>query len=142
MKKIENKTRRRVTFSFASLDAKEVFVAGTFNGWDPHRIRSRCITGWKAVKYLTPGITNTCWTWMGTGSMIPRSKRRSNLRGENCNLDVCSRRGRCGRLGVLNITKETGHKTHPRNPRFLQNTLGSLREVHGGDAGQVDAMLT
>ena len=35
MKKIENKTRRRVTFSFASPDAKEVFVAGTFNGWDP-----------------------------------------------------------------------------------------------------------
>ena len=35
MQGIESKARRRVTFSLSSPDAKEVYLAGTFNNWDP-----------------------------------------------------------------------------------------------------------
>ena len=91
MKKIENKTRRRVTFSFASPDAKEVFVAGTFNGWDPHKDPfKRHSTGWKAVKYLTPGMYEYLLVVDGIWVDDPSCpKRRSNpYGGENCILEV------------------------------------------------------
>lgn len=91
MKKIENKTRRRVTFSFASPDAKEVFVAGTFNGWDPHKDPfKRHSTGWKAVKYLTPGMYEYLLIVDGIWVDDPSCpKRCSNpFGGENCILEV------------------------------------------------------
>jgi 1,4-alpha-glucan branching enzyme len=91
MKGIENKSRRRVTFSFQSPDAKEVFVAGTFNGWDPRKDPfKRHSTGWKAVKYLAPGMYEYRLVVDGVWVDDPSCENhRPNLYGsENCVLDV------------------------------------------------------
>jgi len=91
MKGIGSKTRKRVTFSFSSPDAKEVFVAGTFNNWDPRKDPfKRHITGWKAVKYLAPGTYEYLLVVDGVWVQDPScAKRRGNpYGGENCILEV------------------------------------------------------
>lgn len=91
MKTIENKSRRRVTFCFESPAAKEVFIAGTFNGWDPRQDSlKKHSTGWKAVKYLAPGVYEYRFVVDGIWVDDPSCKKhRSNQYGsENCVLDV------------------------------------------------------
>ena len=91
MKKIENKARRRVTFSFSSPGAKEVYVAGTFNGWDPRKDPfKRHSTDWKAVKYLAPGVYEYRFVVDGIWVDDPSCKNhRPNQYGsENCVLDL------------------------------------------------------
>lgn len=91
MKMINSKAKKRVTFSFHSPDAKEVFIAGTFNGWNPRKDPfKKYPTGWKAVKYLSPGAYEyrivADGTWVDDPSC---SNHRSNqFGGENCVLDV------------------------------------------------------
>lgn len=91
MKRIENKSRRRVTLSFQSTDAKEIFVAGTFNDWNPRKDPFRKhSTGWKAVKYLAPGMYEYRLVVDGIWVDDPSCKKhRPNQYGsENCILEV------------------------------------------------------
>ncbi len=91
MTRIENKSRKRVTFSFHSPDAKEVFIAGTFNDWDPHKDSfKKQSTGWKAVKYLTPGTYEYRLVVDGIWTDDPACQwHRPNQYGsENCILKV------------------------------------------------------
>ena len=91
MQGIESKTRRRVTFSFSSPDAKEVFVAGTFNNWDPRKDPfKKHSTGWKAVKYLAPGTYEYLLVVDGVWVHDPSCTRRCGnpYGGENCILEV------------------------------------------------------
>ena len=91
MKGVANKSIRRVTFSFQSPDAKEVYITGTFNDWDPRKNRfKKHSTGWKAVKYLAPGkyeyrlVVDGIWVDDPTCT-----NRRPNQYGsENCVLEV------------------------------------------------------
>ena len=91
MKQIENKSRRRVTFSFFSPGAKEVYVAGTFNGWDPRKDSfKKHAMGWKAVKYLAPGKYEYLLVVDGIWVDDPSCARRCGnpYGGENCILEV------------------------------------------------------
>ncbi len=91
MKGIANKTIRRVTFSFHSPDAKEVYLAGTFNDWDPRKNPFKKYSkGWKAIKYLAPGMYEYRLVVDGIWVDDPTcTNRRPNQYGsENCVLDV------------------------------------------------------
>jgi 1,4-alpha-glucan branching enzyme len=88
---MENKSRRRVTFSFHSPDAKEVFIAGTFNDWDPRKDPFKKLSaGWKAVKYLTPGMYEYRLVVDGIWADDPACPyhRPNQYSGENCVLVV------------------------------------------------------
>ncbi len=39
MKKSDQKEHKKVTFSFEADPGKKIFVAGTFNGWQPKKTR-------------------------------------------------------------------------------------------------------
>jgi len=91
MKRIEEKSRRRVTFSCPAPVAKEVFVAGTFNGWDPRKDPlKKQPSGWKAVKYLPPGVHEYRFVVDGTWVDDPacRIRRPNPYGGENCVLQL------------------------------------------------------
>jgi len=91
MKGITNKTIRRVTFSFHSPEAKEVYIAGTFNNWDPRKNPfKKHSTGWKAVKYLAPGmyeyrlVVDGIWV----DDPICTNRQPNQYGSENCVLEV------------------------------------------------------
>ena len=56
-KKKKNSTARKVEFSLDFPEAKEVFLAGDFNGWDPQALplRKNGKGSWEAELNLLPG---------------------------------------------------------------------------------------
>ncbi len=91
MKRVENKSSQRVSFTYHSPDAAEVFIAGTFNDWDPRKNPfKKYSTGWKAVKYLAHGIYEYRFIVDGIWVDDPACQnRRPNQYGsENCVLEV------------------------------------------------------
>jgi 1,4-alpha-glucan branching enzyme len=52
-----NNGKRRVTFTLAAPEAREVFLCGSFNGWDPTRtpMKADGQGNWKAQVMLLPG---------------------------------------------------------------------------------------
>ena len=84
--------KRRVTFVFENPFAKEVTVAGTFNGWDCQKdfLRGNGSGRWSIVNYLVPGIYEYRFVVDGIWTTDPLcSIRRPNVYGgENCILEV------------------------------------------------------
>ncbi len=92
MKKNKKALTRKVIFSFHAPEAAEVYVAGTFNGWDTHQnpLKKSSKGQWKLVKYLEPGtheyrfIVDGIWS----DDTSCASRRSNPYGGENCILDV------------------------------------------------------
>lgn len=98
MKRRRKASAKKIVFSFDSPTAGEVFVAGTFNNWEPRTdpLRKNA-KGWSAVKYLEPGtyeyrfIADGIWrVWMTrpVGRVVRINTAVKTVCGENCVLDV------------------------------------------------------
>ncbi|HTZ41373.1 MAG TPA: isoamylase early set domain-containing protein [Syntrophales bacterium] len=91
MKKTGNASARKVIFSLQWPFAREVFVAGTFNDWDPRKDQLKeGANGWKIVKYLDPGIYEYRFVVDGIWVDDPAAvSRRPNRYGcQNCVVEV------------------------------------------------------
>jgi 1,4-alpha-glucan branching enzyme len=91
MKKTKSASTRKVIFSFHPLHAGEVFVAGTFNNWEPRKDKlKKNAKGWKAVKFLEPGTYEYRFIVDGIWVDDPgcTSRRPNQYGGENCILEV------------------------------------------------------
>ena len=92
MKRPVKASTRKVSFSFHAPDAGEVFISGTFNGWDQQRDPLKKSTKglWKIVKYLEPGVYEYRFVvdgvWRDDASCA--SRRSNPYGGENCILEV------------------------------------------------------
>ena len=84
--------KKRVTFVFKEPFAKEVTVAGTFNGWDCQKdfLKHNGSGQWRIVKFLAPGTYEYRFVVDGIWTTDPLSSlRRPNVYGgENCILEV------------------------------------------------------
>ena len=81
----------KVTFSFHSPYAEEIYVTGTFNNWEPRKDPlKKNAKGWKITKYLNPGIYEYRFIvdgiWMDDPSC--KSRRPNHYGGEICILEV------------------------------------------------------
>jgi 1,4-alpha-glucan branching enzyme len=54
----DKNTKKRVTFKFNSSEAREVFLAGSFNAWDPSArpLKKDAKGFWKTVMMLPKGV--------------------------------------------------------------------------------------
>ena len=94
-KKSERKPkRRRVTFSLASPEAKEVILLGDFNQWNPkiHPMKKNKSGIWEKVTFLFPGTYEYRFMVDGQWRNDPQnSQTRTNRFGsENNFIDVQS----------------------------------------------------
>jgi len=91
MKKTSKVSIRKIIFSFHSPFAEEVFVAGTFNNWEPRRDPlKKNMKGWKMSKYLEPGTYEYRFIVDGIWVDDPAcmSRRPNQYGSENCILEV------------------------------------------------------
>ncbi|MGA8179941.1 MAG: glycogen-binding domain-containing protein [Desulfobacterales bacterium] len=86
--------KRRVTFSLASPDAKEVILMGDFNQWNPkiHPMKKNKNGVWEKVTFLSPGTYEYRFMVDGQWKNDPKSRQtRTNRFGsENNFIDVQS----------------------------------------------------
>ncbi len=82
------KGKKRVTFEFHDAGAREVYVAGSFNNWDPAaRLLKKSKDGtWTTTMMMTPGVYEYRFVVDGLWMDDPRNTERSpNEFGEhNC----------------------------------------------------------
>ncbi len=91
MSKTSSPSTRKVVFSLQWPYAREVFVAGTFNNWDPRKDQlKRKEEEGKITKYLVPGTYEYRFVVDGIWVDDPAAQhRRPNHYGcENCILEV------------------------------------------------------
>ena len=92
MKKIKGMFKgKKVIFSLQWPDAREVFVAGTFNNWDTRKDQLKEIAkGWKLIKYLAPGTYEYRFVVDGIWMDDPTARTRcpNQYGGQNCVLEV------------------------------------------------------
>jgi hypothetical protein len=90
MKRIEEKSRRRVTFSCPAPVAKEVFVAVRLTAGPAQGSPEEAALGLKAVKYLPPGVHEYRFVVDGTWVDDPacRTAGRIHTACENCVLQL------------------------------------------------------
>lgn len=91
MTKTRKAPAKRVRFTYHEPEAREVYVAGTFNDWNPCRDSlKRSPRGWTLTKALRPGIYEYRFIVDGIWRDDPSCPaRRSNpFGGENCVLEV------------------------------------------------------
>jgi 1,4-alpha-glucan branching enzyme len=90
-KKIRKALTRKIIFTFHSPTADEVFVAGTFNNWEPRRdpLRKNA-KGWSTVKYLEPGTYEYRFIVDGVWMDDPICQKHypNQYGSENCVLEV------------------------------------------------------
>jgi 1,4-alpha-glucan branching enzyme len=92
MKKSSRVSKKKAILSLHSPHAENVFVAGTFNDWDPHKdpLKKNTKGQWKTAKYLEPGIYEYRFVvdgvWMDDPSC--KSRRSNQYGGENCILEL------------------------------------------------------
>jgi 1,4-alpha-glucan branching enzyme len=86
--------KRRVTFSLASPDAKEVILMGDFNQWNPkiHPMKKNKNGVWEKVTFLFPGTYEYRFMVDGQWKNDPKNRQtRANRFGsENNFIDVQS----------------------------------------------------
>jgi 1,4-alpha-glucan branching enzyme len=86
--------KRRVTFSLASPDAKEVILMGDFNQWNPkiHPMKKNKNGVWEKVTFLFPGTYEYRFMVDGQWKNDPKNRQtRTNRFGsENNFIDVQS----------------------------------------------------
>jgi len=91
MKRSRKALTKKIIFSFDSPIAGEVFVAGTFNNWEPRTdpLRKNA-KGWSTVKYLEPGIYEYRFIVDGiwVDDPVCRNRCPNQYGGENCVLEV------------------------------------------------------
>jgi len=67
--------KRRITFKLKGTGARAVFLAGSFNGWDPTMTEMRPVNGkdeWRRQVHLEPGLHEYLFASTGSGRPIPR----------------------------------------------------------------------
>ena len=74
------KGKKRVTFEFHNAGAGEVYVAGSFNNWDPAaRLLKRNKDGkWTTTMMLTPGVYQYRFVVDGTWVDDPHNTERAH----------------------------------------------------------------
>ena len=79
-KKTKNPVERKIGFSFNFPEAKEIFLAGDFNGWDPQSLplKKNGNGAWEAKLNLSPGryeykiMVDGAWSHdLGCAEMVP-----------------------------------------------------------------------
>lgn len=84
--------RKRATFSIDAPHAREVSVAGTFNGWDPARdfLKRKGEGDWVLVKYLSPGAHEYRFVVDGIWTTDPlcATRCRNIYGGENSVIEI------------------------------------------------------
>ena len=87
-KKAKTGTKKRVTFRYHSPDANQVFVAGSFNDWNPtaRPLKKNASGMWLAMVTLDPGLYE--YRFVADGNWVDdplAQERRRNEHGtQNC----------------------------------------------------------
>jgi 1,4-alpha-glucan branching enzyme len=89
---VHNLGKKRVSFRIRAPHAREVSVAGTFNGWDPSArpLKRGPDGGWAVTFFLAPGKYEYRFVVDGIWTDDPSctSRCRNQYGGENCILEV------------------------------------------------------
>ncbi len=87
-KPAEGETKKKVTFKFFEPDARSVYVAGSFNDWDPSAtpLKKGSDGTWKGTKTLSPGSYEYRFVVDGDWRDDPTctDRRTNEFGGENC----------------------------------------------------------
>ena len=68
-----------IRLEFISREACEVFIAGSFNDWQPASTPMIAVGNghWLKERHWRLDVTNTAWSWMASGRTTRRPRNRS-----------------------------------------------------------------
>jgi len=72
--------KRRITFKLKGTGARAVFLAGSFNGWDPTMTEMRPVNGkneWRRQVHLEPGLHEYLFVVDGKWTPDPEADRHA-----------------------------------------------------------------
>jgi len=85
-------SKKRVTLQFHAPDAEEIYLAGSFNGWNPSErpLKRHRDGNWKTTLTLEPGTYEYLFVVDGSWVSDPQCVNRiqNNLGSHNCLLHV------------------------------------------------------
>ena len=88
----ENNHKKRITFQFHAPEADEIYLAGSFNGWDSNirPLKQQKDGKWKTTVTLEPGIYEYRFIVDGNWQNDPRCEEKcvNDFGGENSVLRV------------------------------------------------------
>jgi len=88
----ETNKKKRITFRFHAPEANEIYVAGSFNGWDSNAraLKQQKDGKWQATVTLEPGIYEYRFIVDGAWRDDPRCRERrpNDFGSENCVLKI------------------------------------------------------